>query len=112
LFSALKRGLKKAEEPVESIETIYEIFKSYPLLSENCNPDIERVIEIIFKSRGTISIEEITDSIFITERHLQRLFKKHIGLSPKFYSRIQLYFQIDAKQKFELVRSYVLIWVL
>jgi len=49
---------------------------------------IDEAIDLIFESRGAIPIAEICKNLFITERQLQRLFKKYIGLSPKFYTRI------------------------
>jgi methylphosphotriester-DNA--protein-cysteine methyltransferase len=35
-----------------------------------------------------ITIEEIINAIGIGERQLERLFRKYVGLSPKFYCRI------------------------
>jgi AraC-like DNA-binding protein len=49
---------------------------------------VDKAIELIFANRGMISVTEITATIGIGERQLERLFKKYIGLSPKFYTRI------------------------
>jgi transcriptional regulator GlxA family with amidase domain len=43
---------------------------------------------------------------FITERQLERLFKKYIGLSPKFYSRI-----IRFNHIFQLVKEKRISWL-
>jgi AraC-like DNA-binding protein len=58
------------------------------------NTIIDRAIDIIFATAGTISITEIQKQLFITERHLQRIFQKYIGISPKFYTRIIRFGQI------------------
>jgi AraC-like DNA-binding protein len=49
---------------------------------------ISQIVEKIFESRGLISVSEITKLFDIGERKLERLFKKYVGLSPKFYCRI------------------------
>lgn len=48
----------------------------------------QKATKIIIKSKGEISIQEILDTVDLSERALERYFKTHIGLSPKFYSRI------------------------
>ncbi len=52
------------------------------------NAVIDKAIDLIFKSNGTMSVTDMCKELFITERQLQRLFKQYIGLSPKLYSRI------------------------
>jgi AraC-like DNA-binding protein len=59
-------------------------------LATNSIP-IEKVrsaIAMIFKNNGFLSISEIAEKTQISERHLERIFKKAIGLSPKFYCRV------------------------
>jgi AraC-like DNA-binding protein len=49
---------------------------------------IERAINEIFLRKGLITVEEITVLLNLSERTVQQLFKKYVGLSPKLYSRI------------------------
>lgn len=49
---------------------------------------VDKAIDLILDSKGAVSISEIEKSCFVTERWLQRMFQKYVGLSPKFYSRI------------------------
>lgn len=51
------------------------------------NAVIDKAVELVFKSNGTMSVTGICKELFITERQLQRLFKQYVGLSPKLYSR-------------------------
>lgn len=59
----------------------------------NCSLDslpsaIDKAVEIILAKRGHLTVKEVCDAATVTERQLERLFKKYIGLSPKLYSRI------------------------
>ena len=59
-----------------------------------------KAIEFIHLSHGQSDIESISSQLNISSRSLERHFKKAIGLSPKFYSRI-----IRLKHVFEMVES-------
>jgi AraC-like DNA-binding protein len=73
------------ESKVEKIEELFtNIIKSKTCeLSKGQN-----ATELIINFKGEISIQDVLDKVEISERSLERYFKKHIGLSPKFYSRI------------------------
>ncbi len=49
---------------------------------------IDKAIDIIFKYNGSIEINQPCKDLFTTERQLQRVFKKYIGVPPKIYARI------------------------
>lgn len=49
---------------------------------------LNKAIEMIFEKKGLISVSELMDELVIGERRLERLFRKYVGLTPKFYSRI------------------------
>ncbi|TSE04889.1 helix-turn-helix domain-containing protein [Aquimarina algiphila] len=48
----------------------------------------QKIVELIIRNNGKLSLKEIQNKIGISERSLERYFKAHIGLSPKFYVRI------------------------
>lgn len=52
------------------------------------NDRINKALDLIFSKNGMITIGEIIGTIGIGERQLERLFRKYVGLSPKFYCRI------------------------
>ena len=49
---------------------------------------INQALEIIFKSRGMNSVSDLVNELKISERQLERIFKRYVGLTPKFYSRV------------------------
>lgn len=61
---------------------------------------IDKAVDKIFEKKGLISVEDISKHVNVGERQLERLFKKYIGLSPKFYARIIRFSYI-----FELVQE-------
>jgi AraC-like DNA-binding protein len=52
------------------------------------NHPVDAAIDLIFRTHGTMSIGEIASRTGFTERHIEQLFKKHVGLTPKFLARI------------------------
>lgn len=72
----------------EIIEWLNEFFLT--LLEEkqaDANPSDLAVAEIL-RTNGLVSVKTLTSIANTGERQLERLFKQHLGLSPKFYSRI------------------------
>ncbi|MFB6453826.1 DUF6597 domain-containing transcriptional factor [Chitinophaga sp. Hz27] len=51
-------------------------------------PTLQPVLEDIHRCNGNIQISEMAKRNFITTRQLERLFKTHIGLTPKEYVNI------------------------
>lgn len=59
------------------------------LLSLNYRPNaVDNAIGIILETHGVIDVRELCEKTLTSERQLQRLFRKYIGLSPKFYIRV------------------------
>ncbi len=48
----------------------------------------ERVVNFIIDRKGMIAVKDLTSHFDISERKLERVFDKFVGLSPKFFSRI------------------------
>lgn len=49
---------------------------------------LSRAVAMIFKSHGTLPVSELCAACGVNERSLERAFARHVGLSPKFYSRL------------------------
>lgn len=47
-----------------------------------------QAIQLIRKSCGQVSTEELSKKVFVSERQLQRVFREHFGVSPKTYGRL------------------------
>ena len=56
--------------------------------------------QYLIDSKGEIPIQEVVNLSGISERSLERYFKHHIGLSPKFYCRILRFANV-----FKLIQS-------
>ena len=63
-----------------------EYFQSIHSRHENSVAD--RVIELILRENGMLTVHDITSTLYVSERQLQRIFKFYVGLSPKYYCRI------------------------
>lgn len=64
------------------------------------NNKINKAISIILNTKGQIKINELSNSIFMTERTLERNFMSYVGLSPKQFSKIiQFQFSINRLTK-------------
>lgn len=48
----------------------------------------QKATQYLIDKKGGVAIQEVLEYTGLSERSLERYFKTHIGLSPKFYSRI------------------------
>ncbi|MEQ9403008.1 MAG: helix-turn-helix transcriptional regulator [Cyclobacteriaceae bacterium] len=68
---------------------------------------IENAVNIIFKSNGLTDVAKISEQLGISTRHLERSFKKIVGVTPKFFSRIIRFnhiFQLISRGKESWIR--------
>lgn len=49
---------------------------------------VEQCLQVMRRDHGATRVLDVCDQVGITERQLQRLFQKYVGLSPKYYARI------------------------
>lgn len=99
-------------------ETKVELTNNFLLnhLSNSQAKSDENMIEavnLIFKNKGCLTINELNDQLSLTYKQLERGFKKHLGVSPKTYIRIirfyHTYTQIRSSKSVswtELLRKY------
>lgn len=72
----------------QQIEVLEDIF--IQLIDPKFVPENRtiRLINTFFQNIHTLMIKEFCDEYGIHQRKLERLFRKHIGVSPKFFQRI------------------------
>jgi len=100
--------LKDRFLPFENKHSLKKCLDDHFLLLSNTaaeNP-LESVLELIFNSNGKATIKELCETGKMSERQLQRLFKKYIGLSPKYYARV-----IRFNYIFQLIKEKKQSWV-
>lgn len=74
----------------KSHEEIVEMLNTFFLHQQHGEQDdrIEKTLVLLFEKQGDVRVSDLTSHVNITERQLERLFKRYIGLPPKFYARI------------------------
>lgn len=78
-------------DPISSDEMSKLIDQELSLLITPGNNEILKVdncLSLIFSRKGNVEVAELCDGISVTERQLQRLFNRYVGLAPKFYCRV------------------------
>ena len=87
ILETLEKSLKAADNHSQRIDIIQDqLFNMIPARLPKM--PIDEAIALIFSTKGMISVAGICDAAGTSERQLERIFKKYIGLSPKFYARI------------------------
>ncbi len=72
----------------ERIELINDYFSSLPSFINYKPIHIDPALTKIAETNGMVTVSELREVANVGERQLENLFKKYIGLSPKFFSRI------------------------
>jgi len=85
-LNTLSERIHAALTDDDRIELIQEEFikKTRPHLYT----PIDKALEVLFSKQGNASIGSLSEISGVSERQLERLFKKYVGLPPKFYARI------------------------
>lgn len=91
-FKALSEQISTtvALKHTQNSELIKELLDNYFMNlvpGATANP-LKQPLDLIFQSNGMLTVVEMAITAGISERQLERLFKKYIGLSPKYYARI------------------------
>jgi AraC-like DNA-binding protein len=83
-LNELKSDMLQANDMPDRLTAANNFFSTF---SEPKN-SVFAGVDWIFKTRGTGTIQELSEVMAVSERQVERLFQKFIGLSPKFYCRI------------------------
>lgn len=85
----LERDINLAGSPEDKISVIDNFLLALSKTKAVSRENISRqAVNLILKKNGLLKVEEISDELEVNRRKIERSFKKVIGLSPKFYSRI------------------------
>lgn len=85
-LNTLTERIHKASSNEIRIELIRDEF--IKIAKAEGHGPIDKVIEVLFSKQGNASVASLSEIACVSDRQLERLFKKRIGLSPKFYARI------------------------
>ncbi len=87
-LSALVDMAISGKSPEEIAARFNTFFEEEALRKPNTAITSNTIFNTILSSKGTASIGEICDKARISERSLERFFHRHVGLTPKYFSRI------------------------
>ena len=95
------KNLQQTDKASDIVDILADYFNEL-LQNASINPDyrIKLAINLILKTNGIISIKEVRDRLYITERTLERHFLKEIGVTPKQFAKI-IQFSSSLKQMTE-----------
>lgn len=77
----------RASSREDRMGILEEFFAANENLIPNDHPS-DRAIESIRGTHGLISVGNVALELGVSERYLEKIFRKYVGLSPKFYARI------------------------
>jgi AraC-like DNA-binding protein len=99
--------LSKLIVPFAEEEVVKTIFDGYfmKLITSATTSPVTAAIDLVFKTNGMAPVKDLAIIAGVGERQLERLFKKYVGLSPKYYARI-----IRFNYIFKLIQAYETSW--
>lgn len=81
--------LKKIRDTVCQLDRITSYFNELvKLASVNTDSRIKLAVNLIISTEGKITIREVREKLYITERTFERQFTKEIGVTPKQFAKI------------------------
>ena len=84
----LEDQILNASQPSHMIHSIERFLPKKEVLVEDRDPAFEESLQLIYRHKGIITIEELLKKIPVTERQLERKYNKYIGTTPKKFSDI------------------------
>lgn len=83
------RQMAEMEEPSAIIHQMGNyLIELVRMAAAKPDHQIKMAVSLILKSEGQISMREVRDQLFLTERTFERHFAREIGLTPKQFARI------------------------
>lgn len=92
--SDLSFGLdKRIIENIEKARSAYEMIRDIDSLlltniKASLSPELHFSVQNIIQNMGSLSVKELSDTVYYSQRHLNRLFSQCIGMNTKTFSRL------------------------
>ncbi|HZY82644.1 MAG TPA: helix-turn-helix domain-containing protein [Cyclobacteriaceae bacterium] len=84
---SVETAMRKLDDNEKRVELI-EAFISEKSVAYPKDHPVDKALEMIFNKKGMIQVSDICKELSVTDRYIQQLFQKYVGLSPKFFARI------------------------
>jgi AraC-like DNA-binding protein len=100
------QDLQKADVE-QKVATIADYISGITQLKDiSLHPEIQKAVRIIFEKEGNVSIKNISDNLYISERTFQRQFQRAVGVTPKQLALIIRYHSSKKKGLFTASGSF------
>lgn len=92
--SDLSFGLdKRIIENIEKARNAYEMIRNIDSLlltniKASLSPELHFSVQNIIQNMGSLSVKELSDTVYYSQRHLNRIFSRCIGMNAKTFSRL------------------------
>ena len=98
----LESELKNCDDKQQKIQIIEKWLLEKSYRSSAYCEYIDKAVRILEENHGNITITDLSEQIFVSERQFDRRFREMVGISPKHFSKIvQLHYVINLMQKKE-----------
>lgn len=57
-------------------------------IKASLSPELHFSVQNIIQNMGSLSVKELSDTVYYSQRHLNRLFSQCIGMNTKTFSRL------------------------
>ena len=92
----LQRQMRYAESYHERMLQLVHVFGDHNGHEYRPVAAMERSIQIIYKTRGNIAIADIAKTVGCSDRYLNKLFRRYLGISTKHFAEvIQLQYSLN-----------------
>ena len=84
---------KKIMETLDSVHSMHELVIHIDHILLSCLPlprpgELHWSVESIIRNSGNISVKELSEAVYYSERHLNRIFSRYLGMNTKTFSRL------------------------
>jgi AraC-like DNA-binding protein len=87
-LESLEQSLRLTQDHDEYVNLLNDYFRKLLLAVDYKVSPADQAVDLIFAHKGMIAVTDMVERTGVGERQLERLFKKYVGLSPKFFARV------------------------
>jgi AraC-like DNA-binding protein len=87
-IQALSEQIFEAATDAAKIEILNQFFIKRLFISQPSDALVEKALQIILQHQGNLRVDDLTSTLDIHYKTLERKFKTYIGLTPKVFARV------------------------
>lgn len=90
----LMSDLRQTDRWTVRFQKVRQFLEQHLLTQGHDDPRLHLACQLVHGSRGTLRVERLATRLEMSRKHLNHLFKTHIGLSPREYIRIDRFSRV------------------